>query len=365
MSAPAIGTTPVVLVVSSMYPSACFPKYGSFVADAVRALEAEGVSVRLAVSGDARTGALRNALKYTALAGRAKLAAYRGGFDVIHAHYLYPPGAIAAVAALIARRPLVIFSHGSDVLLAGWRWPTGALTRWAVRRATVVCAPSEAHAEVVREVFGADVAVEVLPVGVDLEAFTPGDRAAARASLGLSSTAPIALFAGALDANKGAGLGDVLRSLAQPALAGLALVVLGEGPRGAELRDRAAELGVAGRVTFLPFADRESLVAYYRAADVVVVPSRRESLGLVALEAQAVGTPVVAARVGGLPEHVVPGVTGELYESGDVAALGESLARVLAHRDSYRPAVDRERFGLAATGRRLRELNERLVAGTR
>ena len=96
MNTPGTASSPDVLVISSMYPSARYPKYGTFVADAVRALRAEGVTVRPVVSGDARTGPLRNALKYSALLFRAIGAAFGGGFGVVHAHYLYPPGAIGA-----------------------------------------------------------------------------------------------------------------------------------------------------------------------------------------------------------------------------------------------------------------------------
>lgn len=354
-----------VLVVSNMYPSPRYPKYGSFVADAVRALEAEGVSVRLAVGRDSRTGAVRNLIKYLALALRSVAAGIRGDFDVVHAHYLHPPGALAAVAAGIARRPLLLFSHGSDVLLAAWRWPTGALTRWAVKRAAVICVPSEHHAGVVRDNFGGDVRVEVLPVGVDLEAFTPGDRASARAAvrgeLGLAPGAQLVLFAGALDDNKGAGCLDLVRALSMPPCSGATLVIVGDGQRKGEIEALAASLGSAARVIVGSYASREKLVELYRAADVVAVPSRRESLGLVALEAQAVGTPVVAARVGGLPEHVRPGVTGELYESGDVDGLVSALGKVLGGSSRYTPAIDSARYGLDATGRRLRALSERLM----
>jgi len=354
-----------VLVVSNMYPSSRYPKYGSFVADAVRALEAEGLSVRLAVCRDPRTGAGRNLIKYVALAGRSLAAGIRGDFDLVHAHYLYPPGALAAVAAAIARRPLLLFSHGSDVLLAGWRWPTGALTRWAVRRAAVICVPSEHHAGVVRETFGEGVRVEVLPVGADTETFTPGDRTRARASLrgelGLAPGAQLVLFAGALDDNKGAGCLDLVRALAKPPCTDATLLIVGDGHRKGEIEALAFSLGMAGRVIMRPYASREALVTLYRAADVVAVPSRRESLGLVALEAQAVGTPVVAARVGGLPEHVRPGVTGELYESGDIDGLGSALGKVLAESSRYTPDIDSARYGLDATGRRLRALSEELM----
>lgn len=360
---------PRVLVVSSMYPSVRYPKYGSFVADAVLAMEAEGMRVRLAVGREARTGTLRNFSKYAILAARGVVAGIRGGFDVVHAHYLYPSGAIGAIAAMIARRPLMLYSHGSDVLLVSRRWPTGALVRRTVARASVICVPSEHHARIVRNVFGEDVCIEVLPVGVDLQTFTPGDRASARAALrdalGIDHGARLVLFAGALDDNKGVGCLDLVRAIAQLPSPGAVLLVVGDGDRRSEVQSLVAKLGIADVVFFRPYASRKVLVELYRGADVVAVPSRRESLGLVALEAQAVGTPVVAARVGGLPEHVRPGKTGEIYESGDEDGLAAALGTVLQNPLRYSSEIDAERYGLAATGRRLRLLSERLAKAGR
>jgi glycogen(starch) synthase len=178
------------------------------------------------------------------------------------------------------------------------------------------------------------------------------------------------LFAGALDDNKGAGMADVLHVIADPTVAEAAggpveLQVVGEGPRLGALMALAEELGVAERVRWRGWASREQLRSLMRAADVVVAPSRRESLGLVALEAAAVGTPVVATRAGGLPEHVVPGVTGELYDSGDVAGLLSALTTVFEaiRAGTLHPQVDASRFGLASTGVRLAGLTRRLIAG--
>jgi D-inositol-3-phosphate glycosyltransferase len=106
-------------------------------------------------------------------------------------------------------------------------------------------------------------------------------------------------------------------------------IVGGNSGSGLDLSSLAAELGVAGVVRFLPPQDRQALPDVYRAADLVAVPSYNESFGLVALEAQACGTPVVAAAVGGLPTAVRDGRSGVLVDGHDPADWARVLARLL------------------------------------
>jgi glycosyltransferase involved in cell wall biosynthesis len=331
-----------VLLVSNMYPSDGYPKFGSFVATSEEAVRALGVDVRRAVITDPRSGKLRLLLKYFSLLLRTLAATARGGYGQVHAHYLFPSGAFARVAARLRGVPLVLFAHGSDVLLASWRWPVGRWTRSVTASADLVVAPSEHLRQEIADVFGLPAGrIVAIPTPVDTGFWKPSDRGEARRRQGLDDSARYVLFAGALDDNKGLGFEDVLRALGDSRLESLNVIRVGEGQRRQRLDDLALELGVAGRIDARGFVGRDDLRDLYAAADVVVVPSRRESLGLVALEAQAVGTPVVACRVGGLPEHVLPGVTGELYDPEDIAALADALYRVLVVPGprAYNPAV--------------------------
>ena len=164
--------------------------------------------------------------------------------------------------------------------------------------------------------------------------FTPRDRHEARDRLYLKGLR-LALFVGRLQAHKGPDIAirTIAEAVARDPLTtrDLQLAIVG-GPSGtdlgevARLMDLATALGVADRVMLFPPQPQERLADFYAAADVVLVPSRSESFGLVALEAQACGTPVVAARVGGLPFVVEHGRTGFLVEGHDP---GEHAARLL------------------------------------
>ncbi|MDX5311456.1 MAG: D-inositol-3-phosphate glycosyltransferase, partial [Rhodococcus sp. (in: high G+C Gram-positive bacteria)] len=184
--------------------------------------------------------------------------------------------------------------------------------------------------------YGADPSrIDVVAPGADLSRYRPGDRALARAELGLDPNETIVTFVGRIQPLKAP---DVLLRAAAAAMAAdpevpLRVLVVG-GPSGTGLErphsliDLAAELGIAARVTFLPPQPPERLVQVYRASDVVAVPSYSESFGLVAIEAQACGTPVLAANVGGLGVAVRDGETGLLvdgHRTSDWAAALRSL----------------------------------------
>ena len=235
----------------------------------------------------------------------------------------------------------------------------------AIGCSDAILASGPAEAEQLRSLYGAAAErIEIVPPGVDHAFFSPGSREGARAALGLGSQ-PVLLFAGRIQPLK--GLRVAVRALAALHRDDATLLVVGgpSGQAGADelngARKEAAELGVADRVRWVPPQPHHLLSTYYRAADVVLVPSRSESFGLVALEAGACGIPVVAADVGGLRTIIEHGRTGFLVPERDPAHYAELTDRLLAAPDLAArigaAAAERARdFTWSTTAGRLRRL---------
>lgn len=260
-------------------------------------------------------------------------------YDLVHAHYW-----LSGVVGLALRRrwgvPLVQMFHTlgrlkNDVARTpDQREPGVRLAEEArlVDEADLVVAASEVERAHLAAHGASPGRVAVIPCGVDTELFRPGDRDAARAALGLDDR-PLALYVGRIAPIK--GLDTLLDAVARLRALGLRLLVVGgeaDEPldgHEAEIRRRAEALGLGAAVSFVGAQPQDRLRDYYVAADVTVLPSYYESFGMVALEAMACGSPVLATRVGGLATTVLDGVTGVLVPDGDAAALAGSLERLL------------------------------------
>jgi D-inositol-3-phosphate glycosyltransferase len=272
-----------------------------------------------------------------------------GRYDLLHAHY-WLSGQVAAVAAERWGVPLVQSMHTLGkvknlALATGDCAEPVARIRGegeVVAAADRLVANTAEEARQLIELYGADPwRVETVSPGVDLSVFRPSllPSAAARRRLGLPADAAVLMFAGRIQPLKGPDI--VLRAAAEllrscPELAGRLVVVIVGGPSGSEvgapgrLAGLAEGLGIADCVRLEPPCPQPELADWYRAADIVLVPSHSESFGLVALEAQACGTPVVAAAVGGLRTAVRDGYSGILVDGHDPVVWARVLAGLLA-----------------------------------
>jgi D-inositol-3-phosphate glycosyltransferase len=302
---------------------------------------------------------------------RAEAARPPGWYDLVHSHY-WLSGQVGALAAERWDVPLVHSMHTmakvKNANLADGDTPepqTRVLgEQQVVDAADRLVANTVDEAAQLRELYLAGESdVSVVHPGVDLDLFTPGDQSASRHRLGLRQDGVVLLFAGRIQPLKSPDL--VLRAAAQlvqtrPRLRERLVVAIVGGPSGTGLEhpealaDLAADLGIADIVRFAPPASQRELADWYRAATAVCVPSRNESFGLVAIAAQACGTPVVAAGVGGLRTAVADGASGILLDSYDPARWAESLSRLIdspAERDrlAHGAALHARRFGWGST----------------
>jgi D-inositol-3-phosphate glycosyltransferase len=199
-----------------------------------------------------------------------------------------------------------------------------------------VLASCTVEADQIIDLYGADRdRVSIISPGVDHAFFSPGVRAQAQRAVSLQGIGPLLLFVGRIQPLKGVDIAvRTLRILIDRGVPTARLVIVGgpSGPEGqnevAQLHLLVAQLHLQNHVTFIPPQRHELLSTYYRAADCVLIPSMSESFGLVALEAGACGTPVVAASVGGLTTLVDDGSTGYLIESRSPDDYAEALHRL-------------------------------------
>ena len=288
-----------------------------------------------------------------------------GGYDLVHTHY-WLSGWVGRSAREIWGVPLVASFHTlgkvknyslsrgerpePNVRLAG--------EERVIDEADRLVAATPAEAAQLVGLYRADPGrIRVVPPGVNHDLFFPRRPDAAKARLHLTDVQML-LFVGRLQAHKGPDV--AVRALAEamarePARTRDVVLAIVGGPSGADhgaevarLMDLASDLGVGERVMLFPPQPQWRLADFYAAADVVHVPSRSESFGLVALEAQASGTPVVAAAVGGLRYVVQDGMTGHLVEGHDPGDHAERILSLL------RDPVASRRMGEAGVARSLR-----------
>ncbi|MGH3186789.1 MAG: D-inositol-3-phosphate glycosyltransferase [Streptosporangiaceae bacterium] len=309
---------------------------------------------------------------------RTEAAFAPGRYDLLHAHY-WLSGQVAAVAAERWGVPFVQSMHTLGkvknlALAAGDSAEPAARIRGegeVIAAADRLVANTAEEARQLVELYGAESwRVSTVSPGVDLSIFRPSSQAEARTRLDLPLDAFVLLFAGRIQPLKGPDIvlhaaAELLRS--SPGLASRLVVVFVGGPSGTEigapgrLDGLASGLGLSGRLRFEPPCPHRELADWYRAASVVMVPSHSESFGLVALEAQACGTPVVAAAVGGLHTAVRHGFSGVLVDGHDPADYARVLSGLLGSpaqlAELSRGALEHAAaFGWPATADRLVEV---------
>ncbi|GAC68032.1 D-inositol-3-phosphate glycosyltransferase [Gordonia soli] len=325
--------------------------------DAPVVAAAPGVTVRNVVAGPFegldKQDLPAQLCAFTAGVLRAEAMHSPGYYDLIHSHY-WLSGQVGWLARDRWGVPLVHTAHTlaavKNAALADGDTAEPRLRvigeQQVVDEADRLVANTDTEAGELVSMYSADPGrIDVVTPGADLDCYTPGAQEEARRVLGLDPDETVLTFVGRIQPLKAP---DILLSAAAPLIARaresgrrLRVLVVG-GPSGTGLArptaliDLAAELGITDAVTFLPPQHHDRLAFVYRASDLVAVPSYSESFGLVAIEAQACGTPVVAADVGGLGVAVDNGRTGLLVPGHAVADWTTALEKMLAQPDQLR-----------------------------
>ncbi|NIA24094.1 MAG: glycosyltransferase [Gammaproteobacteria bacterium] len=322
-----------ILLISNMWPGARKPHFGIFVRQRVDAYRAGGADVVVVANSDPRHG-LWALWKYTVLLGRVLATAARRRPDVIEAHYLVPTALFGWIAGKLTHRPYALYAHGSDV---DGRLPA---LDFVVDRAALILTNADATARKLEERFSSLPGIRVVPPGVDLSRFAQVQRA--------ESEYPTVGFLGDLVQHKGV---DVLLDAVAAMSPQPRLLVGGDGPERAALHRRAAERGVDAQ--WLGAVRPDQVPSFFSHIDVAAVPSRRDALGVVAVEALAAGVPVVVSRVGGLAGVPTPDC-GVAVPPDDPEALRTSLRAWLDTRGD--PQV------IAAARRRAADFDAHVLA---
>jgi len=309
-------------------------------------------------------------------------------YDAIHSHY-WISGKVAMPAAKELGIPLVHTMHTmarvKNLNLAEGETPEPMIRvqgeTQVVAAANALVANTDAEAASLVSLYDAcpDI-VHVVSPGVDLYTFTPGQgRSAARTTVGLPQEALVVSFVGRIQPHKGPEV--LIRATSElvkhsPLLRHKLIVNIIGGASGANteevdrLKELATWLAIDDVVRFSPPVQRADLAQWYRAADLVVVPSYSESFGLVALESQACGTPVVATAVGGLRTAVADGISGVLVDGHDPKAWSSVIARLLQEPQrrvllSIGAIEHASHFGWDATARGTLDIYDQVITQTR
>ena len=309
-------------------------------------------------------------------------------YDAIHSHY-WISGKVAMPAAKELGIPLVHTMHTmarvKNLNLAEGESPEPMIRvqgeTQVVAAANALVANTDAEAASLVSLYDAcpDI-VHVVSPGVDLYTFTPGQgRSAARTIVDLPQDSLVVSFVGRIQPHKGPEV--LIRATSElvkhsPLLRHRLIVNIIGGASGANteevdrLRELATWLAIDDVVRFAPPVPGADLAQWYRAADLVVVPSYSESFGLVALEAQACGTPVVATAVGGLRTAVADGISGVLVDGHDPKAWSSVISRLLQEPQrrvllSMGAIEHASHFGWDATARGTLDIYDQVITQTR
>lgn len=269
-------------------------------------------------------------------------------YDLIHSHY-WLSGGVGAMAQTRWQRPHITMFHTlakvKNNTASGENEPDRRIAheKWLAKTADYIVVPTDREKQnLVRFYSAQPTRIGILPCGVNLDLFKPGDGQAVRETLGIPVQAPMLLYVGRFAPLK--GLDQLVAAAGQlnQRYPELHLVLAGgdgpSAPTTVEVQRQADSLDMTRRIHFAGGIDQDQLPSYYSAADLVVLPSHYESFGLVVLEALACGTPVAATDVGVVDAVIREGINGTVIAAPDAQSIVSAVDRMLVRLDKDRPS---------------------------
>jgi glycosyltransferase involved in cell wall biosynthesis len=261
--------------------------------------------------------------------------AIRQKAEIIYAHWVLPNGLASAWVSRLLRIPLAISLHGSDIFVARRNWVFGQMARWIFRQAAVITACSEELRRSAIDLGAPPDSIHLIAWGADPVRFHPDITPLNRSDFGLDSNDIVLVALGRIVSKKGfdvlvRALPQLVRSYPQ-----VQVVLGGDGIQRDYLRQLAMEIGVARHLHLVGPVSWDNVPGFLAMGDIFVLPSTRDAAGnldglpTVLLEAMAMGKPIVATNVGGVPLVIEDGVNGLLCPPGDAEALGQTIAVLL------------------------------------
>ncbi|WP_431029149.1 glycosyltransferase [Lysinibacillus sp. LZ02] len=320
-----------LLVISNMYPSEQHLSFGIFVKNQVEAVKANGVDVLVAANDNPATGKKNTILKYGKWALHTLSTAFRHrkSISVTHAHYVFPSGVFSLLLKKLFKIPYIVTAHGGDIERMAKK--NARIRNWTeviLQESEHVIAVGPVLAQQIEEEFHVPrEKITICSMGVNRDVFKPNDKEAVRAELGILNDVFTYLFVGNVIKQK--GIEELLLAFEQvQAQTDQKVKLIIIGSRRDTNFIESLQPFVDQDVQFVDPQQQTKLVKWFQASDVFVLPSHLEGFGLVALEAIACGTPVIASKVGGLVSLLGDGA-GHLVEPQNASDLAEEMMKAL------------------------------------
>ncbi|QCR31472.1 glycosyltransferase family 4 protein [Lysinibacillus sp. SGAir0095] len=320
-----------VFVISNMYPSSEHLSFGIFVKNQVEALKKEKIDVIVAANDNPATGKKNTILKYGKWAMNvfSKAIKNRNQISVTHAHYVFPSGVFSYMLKKVFNIPYIVTAHGGDIERMAKK--SAKIRNWTqkiLQESSHVIAVGPVLAEQIENDFNVPrEKILICSMGVNCEVFRPADQQEVRKQLGIDEEGFIYLFVGNVIKQKGVEeLLHAFKQVQESTGQKVKLVIIGS--RRDQNFIQSLEPLLDSSIKLIDPLEQTHLVKWFQASDVFVLPSHIEGFGLVALEAIATGTPVIASRVGGLVSLLENGA-GHLVEPHNSKELAIEMLNAL------------------------------------